>query len=44
MGLLVDGRGQDEWYDTKSTGGGGCPAKLIVPQRADRRWQSGVDR
>ena len=22
MGLLVDGRGQDEWYDTKSTGGG----------------------
>ncbi|MDF2902066.1 MAG: hypothetical protein K0Q62_2125, partial [Phenylobacterium sp.] len=21
MGLLIDGRWQDQWYDTKSTGG-----------------------
>lgn len=33
MGLLVDGRWQDQWYDTKSTGG-----KFVRSQAQFRNW------
>ena len=33
MGLLVDGKWQDQWYDTKSTGG-----RFVRQQSAFRNW------
>ena len=33
MGLLVDGKWQDKWYDTKSTGG-----RFVRKQAAFRNW------
>ncbi|TKB45660.1 glutathione S-transferase family protein [Thalassotalea mangrovi] len=33
MGLLVDGKWQDQWYDTKSTGG-----KFVRKESAFRNW------
>ena len=38
MGLLIDGRWEDQWYDTKSTGGA-----FLRPETQFRRWVKADD-